>query len=110
MPAFRRMKAPALVPVGVVAGRYDVPADLISADINAFMIVNSNQCWVRLLGSRETYAAAAETFGWLIPPGFVGVFGTQRPEFMSAIAVARDGYPLTGLNFVPLEISYGVGE
>ncbi len=91
------------------AQKCDVPAGFIPADANAFYVVNPNQCWVRLTGSRGTYAAVTEETGWLLPPGFAGVFGTQKPEFMSTLAVERPGFPLAGLTYAPLEIRYGMG-
>lgn len=110
MAAFRRTKNPALVPVGPTASQFPVPDGMVSLDVNAFQVMNSNNCYVRLMGSRGTFAPVAEGLGWLFPPGFTAVYGTQRPNFMSALAVDRPGFPIAGLTFVPLEVSYGVGE
>lgn len=117
---FRRYTDPTLVPVSATpsqANAASVAADFIPKGTTSFLVVNSNLCWVRLQGTGRnadgtapaSAVLAAENKGWLFPPGFTGVFTTQFPAWMSAIAVARDGYPLAGLTLVPLEVSYGGG-
>ncbi len=111
---FRRMTDPCLVPVSATASNYSLPAGIVTAldnsEYSSFFVVNSNACWVRFRGSRDSFVAATEGEGWLVAPGFSAVFGTQKPKYMSAIAVAREGFPITGITFYPLEVSYGVGE
>lgn len=122
--AFRRMTRALAVPVFNVpteANAVKVPDGFILPSYNAFAVFNPNVCSVALRGtSRPTGTPApttpllAQTDGldWLYPPGFWGVFSTQYPFFMSAIAlstpIAPDVPADSGL--VPLRLWYGVGQ
>lgn len=108
--AFRRYTAPLKVPVGPTASTKAVDAGFIKPEFNAFYVVNPNLCYVRLSGRQSGGATnpATEINSWLFPPGFAGVFSTQRPVELSAIAVARPGWPLPA-EYADLELSYGVG-
>ncbi len=107
---FRRRTNPVMVAVGVAAVSTDVPDGFITPDCNAFCVVNSSPCWVRLRGFREGQTGeVTEDTGWLFPPGHIGVYATQQPQRMSAMAVARPGFPVSAEYLVPLEVSYGDG-
>ena len=112
---FRRLTNPLLVPVTTsptADNALIVPANFIPPGATSFCVVNSNLCWVRLMGTgggASAPVAVQDYQGWLFPPGFFGVFSTQLPIWMSAGAFARDGYPLAGLTLQPLEVSYGEG-
>jgi hypothetical protein len=108
---FRRLTNPVFVQIGNgEAVSTDVPDNFIPANAESFYVVNSSPCWVRLRGFKNGQAGevTAET-GWLFPPGHVGVYSTQKPERMSAMAVERPGFPVSAEVLVPLEISYGYG-
>lgn len=109
--AYRRLTDPILVPVTTGTGStVDVPADYIPETAESFEVTNSNSCWVRLKGFKAGQTGAVEEGkGWLFPPGFKGVFSTQRPHRMSAMAVARPGFPIPS-ELVPLELTYGNGQ
>jgi len=110
-PPFRRSTDPVLVTVGYPAGAITaVSSDMMTAimNLNAFCVVNPNTCYVRLKGYQSSQAIT-EYEGWLFPPGFVAVYSTQRPKFMSAIAVSRPGFPVDANDLAPLEVSYGNG-
>lgn len=115
---FRRWTDPVLIPVGLTASSVPVPmaytGGAAQTGYNAFFIVNPNACFVRLKGFNDVNAAkglVTATTGWLFPPGFAGVFGTQYPSYMSAMAFDTPAYPLANIStFLPLEISYGQGS
>jgi len=104
--AFRRLTDPFMLTVAPTAQRFDVPVDLKAAGYTSFCVVNPNAFWVRLKGSNGTYSSVTTTTGWMLPPGFFGVFSTQYPDFMSAMSVTAQG--LTAGSGV-LEVSYGGG-
>lgn len=114
MSAFRRLSDPCMVPVGATATSYTVPTNvrnlLDTSVVSSFQVVNANNCYVRLSGFRSAQGNAVEGKGWCFAPGLTAVYGTQKPYFMSALAVARPGFPIDGLTFCELEVSYGVGE
>lgn len=107
---YRRLTDPVLVTVGTTGTSTVVPAMWIPANADAFQVVNSNSCYVRLRGFKigET-GEVEEGKGWLLPPGHVGVYATQKPERMSAMAVARPGFSVDSASLVPLEVNYGFG-
>lgn len=87
-----------------------VPANFIPANADAFQVVNSNSCYVRLKGFKLGETGEVEDGkGWLLPPGHVSVYATQKPERMSAMAVSRAGFPIDSGSLVPLEVNYGFG-
>jgi hypothetical protein len=122
--AFRRMTRALPVNVSLspsASNATAVPADLIKPSYNAFAVFNPNSCVVGLRGTSRAQGQAVPTtpliaqadgLDWLFPPGFLGVFSTQYPYFMSAIALAFPAYPdlpaESGL--VPLRLWYGIGE
>lgn len=107
---YRRLTDPVLVAVGSSVGQSTaVPVGWIPANADAFQVVNSNSCYVRLRGFKVGESGEVEEGkGWLLPPGHVGVYATQKPERMSAMAVVRDGFPIPATT-VPLEVNYGFG-
>ena len=110
-PPFRRSTDPVIVAVGYPTGAITtVSAEMMTAimNLNAFFVVNPNTCYVRLKGYQSSQAIS-EYEGWLFPPGHVAVYSTQRPRFMSALAVARPGFPVDPNDLAPLEVSYGNG-
>jgi hypothetical protein len=117
--AFRRLTNPLLVPVvaGTVGSKLEVPPGFIPGAATSFYVSNSNLCHVRLMGtsgSGATFTAVEEGKGWCFGPSFASVFATQNPIWMSALAVAREGFPLTRddgtpITLYPLEVSYGEG-
>lgn len=122
--AFRRMTR--ALPVTVVntptaQNATTVPDGFILPSYNAFGVFNPNTCCVGLRGtSRPTgqpiptvpLLAQSDGLDWLLPPGFWGVFSTQYPFFMSAIAlsmpIAPDVPADSGL--VALRLWYGMGQ
>ena len=111
---FRRITDPLQVPVSSSAGQFLIPEGYIPTDANAFLIVNPNLFWMRLRGSGQygqgEYAPVTGTdgqgTGWLFPPGFVGVFTTQFPRFLSTMSVSKQGIA-AGSGF--MEIAWGMG-
>lgn len=121
--AFKRMTR--AVPVAVVnapttGSATKVPDNLILPSYNAFAVFNPNVCCVGLRGtSRPTgqpvpttpLLAQADGLDWLFTPGFWGVFSTQYPFFMSAIALSMPIAPTVpaDADLVPLRLWYGIG-
>lgn len=122
--AFRRMTR--ALPVTVVntptaQTAVQVPDGFILPSYNAFAVFNPNVCSVGLRGtSRPTGAPApttpliaqADGLDWVFPPGFWGVFSTQYPFFMSAIALSMPIAPdVPGdAALFALRLWYGVGQ
>lgn len=107
--SYRRLTDPVLVTVSATAGSTPVPANWIPMNADSFQVVNSNSCYVRLRGFKTGEAGEVEEGkGWLLPPGHAAVYATQKPERMSAMAVARPGFPI-GAELWPLEVNYGFG-
>lgn len=107
---YRRQTNAVMVEVGVgTAARTAVPADFIPKNASSFQVVNSALCWVRLKGFKDVNGTLVEGEGWLFPPGHVGVYATQQPTHMMALAVARPGFPVTQEVIAPLEVNYGYG-
>ncbi|TKD50215.1 hypothetical protein [Sphingomonas baiyangensis] len=86
--------------------------------VTSFGVVNSYPVYIRLLGTSmgdETPNDAGEGLGWLFPPGHFGIYSTQFPAGVSAIAVERPGFPIhdeEGALLYPeaaLELFYGSG-
>lgn len=108
--SYRRLTDPVLVTVSATAGSTPVPANWIPMNADSFQVVNSNSCYVRLRGFKTGEAGEVEEGkGWLLPPGHAAVYATQKPERMSAMAVARPGFPVVQAELVPLEVNYGFG-
>jgi hypothetical protein len=115
---FRRMTKAVLVPVSETptqGNRLTVPEGYVKPDYNAFAVYNPNIVDVALRGTSmvdgqpaPTEAILAAEGDWEFPPKFWGVFSTQYPMFMSAIALVSPGYPLTG-SYKPLRVWYGYG-
>ncbi len=86
--------------------------------VTSFAMVNSYPVWIRLVGtpmeSQQNQMASGNT-GWLVPPGHFGVYSTQFPRGLSALAVDRPGFPLLNSNGnlmypqATLELFYGSG-
>lgn len=112
--AFRKMTEPLMLEVGPSVTKFDVPAGFFDANgpgfqATSWFVVNPNECWVRLRGTTSgSYVPVAANTGWAFPPGFAGVFSTQKPIFMSTLAVAKPGRPLPS-EYAPLELIYGGG-
>lgn len=73
--------------------------------ITSFSLTNSWPVWIWVKASgvirqvsnikTGTFAPAAEGDGTLIPPSpFFGIFSTQYPIWVSAVAVDRPGFPI----------------
>lgn len=117
---FRRMTKCLRVPVTTnptQANALTVPPGFINPQYKSFMIVNPNACWVNMRGTSATLndpnptqanLASADDDYWLLPPHHFGVYSTQNPLFVSAIALAMPGFTLPA-EFVPLRLAYGVG-
>jgi hypothetical protein len=122
--AFRRMTR--ALPVAVfntptAQNVTTVPDGFILPSYNAFGVFNPNTCCVGLRGtSRPTgqaiptipLLAQSDGLDWLLPPGFWGVFSTQYPFFMSAIALSMPIAPdvPADAGLVPLRLWYGMGQ
>lgn len=112
---FRRSSNPVLVPATDVPSQVTVPS--MPAGVTTFCAVNSYPVWIRLkgTGTGNPFSPVAEHEGWLFPPGHFGVYATQFPAFMSAIAVDRPGFPIKNMDGellypnAAIEISYGSG-
>lgn len=112
---FKRASNPVIVPA------HDTPSQVqvttIPEGATTFMAVNSYPVWIRLRGTTGdgSFTAVEEHKGWLFPPGHIGVYATQFPKWMSAMAVERPGFPIKDENGALLypdaciEISYGSG-
>jgi hypothetical protein len=122
--AFRRMTR--ALPVTVVnsptsASALTVPGGYIRSSYNAFAVFNPNTCCVGLRGTSRPpnqpapttpLIASADGLDWIFPPDFWGVFSTQNPIFMSAIALSFPTHPdvPADAGLVPLRVWYGVGQ
>lgn len=112
---FRRAANPVIVPATDVASQVAVP--VLPEGSTTFSAVNSYPVWIRLKGTAygSTFSPVQEGEGWLFPPGHFGVYATQFPKWMSAIAVDRPGFPIKDGNGVllypnaALEVAYGSG-
>lgn len=86
--------------------------------ITSFGMVNTYPVHIRLVGTPADgeFNPAAEGVGWIVPPGHFGVYTTQFPKWVSAIAVDRPGFPIkdsSGALLYPqarLELFYGSGS
>lgn len=111
-----------MVPVDVTPTEKKVPDGFFEnleekhGPMTAFCIVNPNKCWVRLRGTSKLILGSVPTAsipvsdstGWLFPPGVMAVFSTQKPTFMSAMAVEKQGI-IPQAPFYDVEVSYGIG-
>lgn len=114
--AFRRFTEPIICPVDVTAQKTILPANFFTTapglNSQSFYIVNPNNFWIRLKGSGNAltgtgdYVAVTATTGWLFGPGFIGVFSSQFPLYLSFLSVTFQGLP-AGIGVA--EISYGGG-
>jgi hypothetical protein len=115
---FKRNTAiePVAIPAKDVASKIKVP--MLPEGSTSFGVDNAFPIFIRLVGTgygAAQFNAAAEGKGWIFGPGKHGPFSTQFPEFMSAIAVDRPGYPIKNadgtLRFpeATLEVFYGSG-
>lgn len=115
MPFRKIVRDPFLCMVGVEPVLTAIDRDgLIAKRVTSFHVVNPNPFYCRLRGSSGEGDEIAEGEGWLWPPGFVGVYSTQYPAFVSCIAVERPGFPLRDddgnlMPMHPLELAYGIG-
>jgi hypothetical protein len=116
--SFRRLADPYLVPCELEASKK--PVDRVWLEqkgVTSFAVTNPNPFWVRLRGSNTTpgFKAVEEHTGWLFPPGIHAIYATQYPDFMSAMAVEKPGFPITdgdGAFLYPgatIEVAYGTG-
>lgn len=125
---FRRRTDPFRIPATNAPSQVLIGPDLaVVKGLTSFLMVNSYPVWMRLKGSgvirmssgtqTGTFSPVAEGEGWLIPPApFFGVFTTQYPVWVSAMAVARPNYPIFAADGTTLlypdavlEIAYGGG-
>lgn len=95
-----------------------VPVVTLPDGVTSFGVDNTFPIYMRLVGTGKGAAAfnqAGDGKGWVFGPGKHGPFSTQQPEFMSAIAIDRPGYPIKNadgtLRFpeAVLEVFYGSG-
>lgn len=117
---FRRMSEALQLAVGPTSQPTMVPPERLNdpatgQPLNSFMVVNPNQVWVRFRGFSNQAdcqnIGVTPTTGWLVPPGFVGVFSTQRPACGATMAVSMPGYEIkTTTTFAPIEWHYGFGQ
>lgn len=95
------------------------PLGKLPDGVTTFGVINSYPVYIRLLGTPMGAAEpmmAKEGDGWLFPPGHFGIYSTQFPKGLSAIAVERPGFPVKDSNgslLYPqamLELFYGSGS
>jgi hypothetical protein len=107
---------PVAVPATDTPSKIRVP--MLPEGSTSFGVDNAFPIFIRLVGTGYGAAAfnsAAEGKGWIFGPGKHGPFSTQFPEFMSAIAVDRPGYPIKNADntlrypTAALEVFYGSG-
>lgn len=112
---FKRSSDPFRVPATDQPSEFTVTG--IPKGATSFCAVNSYPVWIRLKGTQrgQSFAPVAEGEGWLFPPGHFGIYATQYPSKMSAMAVERPGFPIKDANGALLypdaaiEVSYGSG-
>jgi hypothetical protein len=115
---FKRNTAiePVAIPAKDTASKIKVP--MLPEGSTSFGVDNAFPIFIRLVGTgygAAQFNAAAEGKGWIFGPGKHGPFSTQFPEFMSAIAVDRPGYPIKNADGTlrypdaALEVFYGSG-
>lgn len=118
MPFRKTVRDPFMCGVGLEAVTTPIDRDLlVRKKCTSFHVVNPNPFYVRLRGSSGEGDDIGEGEGWLWPPGFVGVYSAQYPSFVSAIAVARPGFPIADASgaflyegtAAPIELAYGIG-
>jgi hypothetical protein len=117
---FRRMSEPVQLTVGTASQPTMIPPEKLvdpvsNQRLNSFLVVNPNQVWVRYRGFNNAAdcqnIGVTPTTGWLVPPGFVGVFSTQYPVCGATMAVSMPGYEIkTTTTFAPIEWHYGFGQ
>jgi hypothetical protein len=117
---FRRISDPVQLTVAATPTMTMVPQDRLKDPksgqrVTSFYVVNPNSVYVRFKGFSTAddcaNQAVTPTTGWLVPPGFVGVFSTQYPMCGSTLAVSMPGNPITSATtYAPLEWSYGFGQ
>lgn len=96
MPFRKLVRDPFLCGVGSPAVNTAINKATIQAKkCTAFHVVNPNPFYVRLRGAASMNDKIQAGEGWLWPPGFAGVYSTQYPDFVSVLAVAMPGFPLT---------------
>lgn len=94
-----------------------VPLGSLPDGVTTFAAVNAFPVFIRLIGTPHGSATvpAKDWDGWIFPPGHFGIYSTQNPKGLSAIAVARPGYPIVDSNGAllypdaQLELMYGSG-
>lgn len=99
-------------PVRVKADGSKVSVPPLPEGSTSFGVDNTYPVYIRLVGTgygAAQWNQAAEGKGWIFGPGKHGPFSTQFPEFMSAIAVERPGYPVSNAPNAELEVFYGSG-
>lgn len=119
--AFRKQPGidPVAVPALLTASVVDVQP--LPDGVTTVLVVNSYPIWVRAsatpldVDDPAQAVMAQDGRDYLFPPYFMGVFATSFPSFVSALAVARPDYPITGANGAVLypdakiELMYGSG-
>lgn len=111
LPFRNLIRDPFLAEVAATAKTTAYPAEMataIATKCSSFQVTNPNLCWVRFRGATNADDKCSEGQGRCIPPGFVGVYSTQNPQFLTTLPVARPGYPIPA-EFAPLELNYGIG-
>lgn len=111
MPAptsFRLLTDTLQMRVAPEAQRFNMPVNFIPPEADSFWIENYNGFWVRFKGSGSAPGSGNSMSGSYvpvtladadgvggngraIPPGFVGVFGTQFPRYLSLISAPYQG-------------------
>lgn len=115
---FRRNTAisPYMVPATDEASQVEIGP--LPAGVTSFGMVNAFPVYMRLVGSSEAsgFKPAQDWVGWCVPPYHFGIYSTQYPKWVSAVAVERPGFPIYddegGLLYpeAKLELFYGSGE
>lgn len=88
-----------------------------ASGVTSFAAINSFPIYIRLVGTPASAEPnlAGEGVGWLFPPGHFGIYSSQYPRGLSAVAVERPGFPIydgNGELLYPeanLELAYGGG-
>lgn len=115
MPAFRRYADPFVMTATTTSASTQVtiagdPKFPVVGQGRSFRIVNKSPYYIRLRGSRSTFAPVTSTTGWCFAPYTTEIYASQLPDWVSVMLDGTPEFPVTGASTGVLEMSYGTGE